>query len=286
MVEVKNKHLLELQNGGFSKNNIFAALLRRTRGFFGIGVHESRQVPYLNWEHGDAHTYPTGGNVHYDLYNGMSNGRFMGQEYKSFIDHINCEGVGAQTAVIALPSRSSLRAVKVTITRPEKGLTFNLTTAHGTKLPQDSVIVTVTRKVPPTAGNVCGCITTTEDVTKTFREMFTATSTATNASGSEGTTDVKTDVTYQEPSDIAPAQLLGWGAFSDDNIIAIEIEARSAIGEYVGASSDLIVVEVASVPTLSDDTTPAVIGECNIRVSASYEVVEKPIFEWIANGTV
>lgn len=299
MVKDVEERMLELQAGGYSKDNIFITLLHKTRALFGAVVSQSRLVPFLDWEWGYAHTRPMGGNVYYDFYSTFGDGRFLSGDYAKAVEYLNCEGVGAKIAVLAIPSRARLKTVKVSIQRPEKGLRFKLSTRYGTKLPQDKIIVTTTRRVKPNAAKPCEHYVLTDDVAIVNRNTTSTTitteanskldntavtvDTTTGAGGVTNdsvTTNVKaTPVnTYTEIKEVTPEQFNSWGEFADDDTVSIEIEGISAMGEYVNASSDVILIEAVSVPVSeSSDKSNIVVGSFDYRITHSFEVTEAPL---------
>lgn len=209
----------------------------------------------LHFDNGLNHLNPTGGNEKYDFPNGSVSGGFS--DFNDIVAHINEYKVGAQVSVIAIPNYAFVTGVSVKVYAEESGLTFNLKTRNGLKLPADVVKVVTTQ---PDPNATCQLQRTLVD---TNNMKFNGSGSG-NASLTTGAVSVTVNTTQATADRSA---FSGFGAL--DGKIYKDILGRSGNGEFA-LEADEIIVEVASMPT-----SGKVNGKFGFTVAVSYDMIDR-----------
>lgn len=181
-------------------------------------------------------------------------GGSLENEKNNIVNFINAVQVGAQIGVLCIPNYAFVTDVAVKIEASEPGLTFNLKTRNGLKLPSAKVVT----------------VTTSEDPNSPCNKVRTMTESGGGNATVEGTADLNTGaVTGTATADVGNvAAFNGFGALGQD-VQSIAIFGRDGQGQFA-MEADEIILEVASMPT-----NKRITGAFRIIVSVNYTICDR-----------
>lgn len=108
-----------------------------------VGVSFDKLNDVVRFDNALSHLNPTGGNEKFAFPHGSPSGAFETAR-NDIIEHINANGVGATISIMAIPNYAFVTGLALHIYAEEPGITFNVKTRNGLKLPTDVVKVVKT----------------------------------------------------------------------------------------------------------------------------------------------
>jgi hypothetical protein len=121
---------LQIFKGSRSKADVFARSDASCCGTTVMPVYDKLDCR-VRFDNGLAHLNPTGGNEKFHF----QKQRFEVEPKQAQIAHLNAKGVGAQLAVITIPTFAFVTGVSVVVLAEEAGATFRLRTRNGLVIP-------------------------------------------------------------------------------------------------------------------------------------------------------